>query len=87
MRLERACCRLLVNKHRILQLPVVARQPATVIRVEVAPNLLPTLSPPPPRSRQEIQELLDEGRISLDSAEGAMGMAGAGDGFPTPTGV
>lgn len=66
---------------------VVIKRPPPVISVEVAPNLLPNLSPPPPRSRAEIQALLDEGRLSLDSAEGAHGMAGAGDGFPSPVGM
>jgi hypothetical protein len=38
------------------------------------PDATPNLTPPPPRSRAEIQKLLDEGRISLVSAEGAHGL-------------
>lgn len=63
----------------VAQYEATDEQPAT----PVAPDPLPTPSPPP-RSRAEIQRLLDKGLISLDSREGAMGMDGATDGFPPP---
>jgi hypothetical protein len=54
-----------------------------VVRVEEDPNLLPDLR----RDRAAIEALVAEGRLSLVSAEGAMGMDGACDGFPAPGGI
>jgi hypothetical protein len=53
--------------------------------VNVAPDLLPDLRPSPPeiRDKATIATLVAEGRLSLDCAEGAMGMDGAADGFPS----
>ncbi|MGN6557135.1 MAG: hypothetical protein ACTHLH_03885 [Solirubrobacterales bacterium] len=57
-----------------------------ILIVEVAPGLLPDLGPKRAevRDKATIAKLVAEGRLSLDCAEGAMGMEGAGDGFPAP---
>jgi hypothetical protein len=82
MRVLSACCPF-INKQRNAQVSSAVTPTRTVrtVRLEVVPDLLPSL----PRSRAEIQRLLDEGLISLDCAEGAMGMDGACDGFPQPS--
>lgn len=80
MMLDRACCRFTLKKSKPLLSSIVVWQPRAVIRVEASPGLLPTL----PRSRAVIQLLLDEGRLNLNSAEGALEMDGVTEDFPTP---
>jgi len=77
-----ACCPF-INKQRRAQVSSALKPTRTVrvVRLEVVPDLLPSL----PRTRAEIQRLLNDGLISLDCAEGAMGMDGACDGFPQPS--